>query len=365
MKRLLIFLLAVLALGGCLRVMRHAAFGVEHRTAVATRGQVPLEVQSEMENLIKHGVPGVTVITLKDGKELFRLDVGNNGPDTQLPVASASKWMTAALVMTVVDDGKLKLDTPISTVLPEFQGAAGQVTLRELLAQTSGEGSLRSLVDIRQDPRMTLAQSAAEVAKRPLEDVPGTVFKYGGPGFQVAGAMVEKVTGKRWADLFAERIAVPLGMTHTYWEHLPSRGVSPAETLNPLLQGGVVTTADDYMRFLTMVANGGSYEGHRVLSKRAVDEMETAQTLGKPMAFLPRGARSLKPIQYALGNWCETWQSDGTCGLVSSPGAYGTYPWIDRKTGIYGIFFLKDRLPRVIGDIKAAKSSIIAAAREP
>jgi CubicO group peptidase (beta-lactamase class C family) len=127
--------------------------------------------------------------------------------------------------------------------------------------------------------------------------------------------------------------------------------------MNPLLQGGAVTTAEDYMRFLTMLAQRGTFEGHRILSAGAVDAMETVQTLGKPMAYLPPGA--MPGMQYALGNWCEGWSADGRCTLVSSPGAFGTYPWIDRQNGLYGIFFLRDRLPRVADHLLKARSEVI------
>jgi len=349
-------------LSGCVMAARQAGKRLVAEVStpeVKTQGDVPAAVRAEMMKVVQSGVPGITAIVMKDGKQVFRLDTGDITPETRYPVASASKWMTAALVMRVVDEGKLSLDAPVCNVLAEFCGDSSAITLRMLLAQTSGEGSLKSFADIRQDPRMTLAQSAAEIAKRKLEDVPGTTFKYGGPGFQVAGAMVEKVTGKRWADLFAERIAEPLGMTHTTWERLPSRGATAAETLNPLLQGGVVTTADDYMRFLAMLAAHGRFEGKQILSERAVAEMETAQTLGKPMAYVPRGVKS--KMQYGLGNWCERWQSDGRCTLVSSPGAFGTYPWIDRDSGLYGIFFVKDRLPRIGEHLVAARKAVLGA----
>lgn len=361
MKRILVCLLALM-LSGCVMAARQAAKRIRAAAsspAFNTSGAVPAGVQEAMIDIVKSGVPGVTAIVMRDGKLVFRMDAGKAGPQTEYPVASASKWMTAALVMTVVDEGKLSLDEPVSKVLPNFQGEAGKITLRMLLAQTAGTGSIRSLVDVRQSARMTLAQSADDVAKRPLEDPPGTVFKYGGPGFQVAGAMVETVTGKRWAELFDERIARPLGMMHTRWEHLPARGVSAAETLNPLLQGGVVTTADDYMRFLTMLAQHGAYEGHQILSARAVDELETAQTLGTPMAYVPPGVKGA--LQYALGNWCFVWKVDGTCTRVASPGAYGTYPWIDRESGYYGIFFMKGRLPKVEKELTAAREAIVRA----
>jgi CubicO group peptidase (beta-lactamase class C family) len=183
-------------------------------------------------------------------------------------------------------------------------------------------------------------------------------FKYGGPSFQVAGAMVEAVTQRKWSDLFAERLATPLGMTHTYWTHLPDHGVPVAAVTNPLLQGGAVTTAEDYMRFLTMIDQHGLYQGKRILSEKAVDEMETAQTIGKPMAYVPPGVGG--GVQYALGNWCEEWIAGGQCTLVSSPGAFGTLPWVDRKSDVYGIFFLKDRSQQILPHLLMARRLVLA-----
>jgi CubicO group peptidase (beta-lactamase class C family) len=148
-------------------------------------------------------------------------------------------------------------------------------------------------------------------------------------------------------------------MAHTYWKHLPDRGVPLSETANPLLQGGVVTTAQDYMRFLTMLAQRGRFGVHQILSPQAVEMMETAQTIDKPMAWMPHGA--IRHAQYALGNWCETWTADSRCTLVSSPGAFGTFPWIDRQSGLYGIFFMNERLPQVLPDVVKARKFILSA----
>ncbi|GAA0533714.1 CubicO group peptidase (beta-lactamase class C family) [Rhizomicrobium palustre] len=364
MKKLIAALAASLVLSGCMMAARRVAHRVEstiNPPAIQTSGaSVPKAVNDNLLAIVKSGVSGVTAIVMKDGKQLYRVDIGKIDASTQYDIASASKWMTAALVMTVVDEGKLSLDEPISKVLPEFSGEKSTITLRMLLAQTAGTGSLRKgHIDISQDPRITLAESAAEVAKRPLAHPPGAVFEYGGPGFQVAGAMVEKVTGKRWADLFNERIAIPLGMTSTRWEH-PRRGarVAASETLNPLLQGGVVTTADDYMKFLTMLAANGRFKDHQILSPQAIAAMETAQTLGLERGFMPPGVS--EGAQYGLGNWCERWDADKHCTLVSSPGAFGTLPFIDRKSGIYGVFFLKDFLVRVGPRLREARQAILA-----
>jgi len=307
------------------------------------------------------GASGVTVMVFLRGQMLYRVDQGAIARDAELPVASASKWMAAALVMSLVDEGKLSLDEPIGKRLPEFTGGSASITLRQILSFTSGQGSLRGLVDVRQDPRMSLAESARQIAAIPLQDKPGTIFKYGSPALQVAGALAEQATGKAWSELFDERLARPLGMTHTRWADPFEPNLPLSEVHNPNLQGGMVTTADDYAKFLGMLAAGGIYQGQRILSAKAVAAMETAQTLGLPKGFAPPGVAGTK-LEYALGSWCESVEPDGECRLVSSPGALGTYPWIDRRTGLYGIFFMRRRLPLVEKDIQKARWIIMQSA---
>jgi len=320
----------------------------------------PAGLEAKLNEVVrKDGAAGVTAIVMKGGQQLYRLDVGSIAPEARLRIESASKWMTAALALTVVDEGKLSLDEPIGKRLAQFKGEAGKITLRQLLSFTAGQGSLKGLADVLQPTDITLAQSADLIAARPLEDPPGAVFKYGGPSLQVVGALVEQATGRSWTDLFDERIAHPLGLTHTSWSSA-FRPPQPGPVRNPNLQGGVITTADDYARFLTMLAQGGVFRGHRVLSASAIDAMETAQTIGKPMGYIPPGAAG-KTLQYALGNWCEVVGADGRCIMASSPGMLGAYPWIDRSSGLYGVFFLNRRLPLVANELREARQIILKA----
>jgi len=326
--------------------------------ADAATTAAPPEVQKKLARMVTdHGVEGVTLLVFRHGELLYRLDEGGIAPDARLPIASASKWMTAALIMTLVDDGKLSLDEPIGRRLPDFTGEAGTITLRQLLSFTSGQGGLRGLVDLRQDPRMSLAQSAHLIAQLPLQDKPGTVFKYGSPALQVAGALAEQATGKSWSQLFDEKLAAPLGLEHTVWANPLWPNVDAAQVRNPNLQGGVVTTAQDYGKFLTMLAMQGMYRGKHILSAKAVEEMEKVQTRGLSMAFIPPGGEG-QNLQYAFGNWCGEASEDGACMLVASPGAWGTYPWIDRRKDIYGLFFMRSRLPRVEKDIFEIRDQI-------
>ncbi|MBR0873485.1 beta-lactamase family protein [Bradyrhizobium tropiciagri] len=328
--------------------------------AIAAPMPPPADVVASLEKIIRQdAIRGVTLIVFRHGQQLYRVDAGDIDPDAHFPVASASKWVAAALVMTVVDEGKLSLDEPIGARLPNFTGTAGKITLRQLLSYTSGQGGLRGLADIRQDPRISLADSASAIARLPLQDAPGTVFRYGGPAFQVAGALVEQATGESWTKLFEARIARPLRMEHTSWGNPLWPELSTAEIRNPNLQGGLVTTAADYGKFLTMLAAGGRYEGKRILSEQAIAEMERAQTLGARIAVQAIGTR--RRLQYALGNWCEAMRRDRTCDVASSPGAFGTYPWIDRRHDLYGLFFMRDRLPNVEREIQATRRVILQA----
>lgn len=324
---------------------------------------VPPALTEQLRKITKDdGVTGVTVMVFLRGQLLYRINQGDIAHDAQLPVASASKWMTAALVMRVVEEGKLSLDEPIGNRLAEFTGPAANITLRQILSFTSGQGGLAGLVDVRQDPRISLADSAKLIAAIPLHDAPGTVFKYGSPALQIAGALVEQATGESWSQAFDERLARPLGMTHTVWANPLRPDVPASEVHNPNLQGGAITTAEDYGKFLTMLAGGGVYQGLRILAADSVAVMESAQTRGLKMSFVPPGGEEgigqHANLQYALGNWCEVMNADGGCDVVSSPGALGTYPWIDRRNGLYGILFMRRRMPLVEKDIQEARRII-------
>jgi CubicO group peptidase (beta-lactamase class C family) len=301
---------------------------------------LPPAAQAAANEMIAKGTTGVTVIFADKKGEISRVHTGAIDAATQYPIASASKWVTAAVVMSLVDERKLSLDQPVSTWLPEIKGEAGAVTLRQLLAQTSGlAGTLNELYDLKQDHRITLAQSAAEIADRPMAHSRGAEFHYGGPGFQIAGAVVEAVTGNSWENEFQARIARPLGMKNSHWTHMQFGPTPPvAETRNPVLQGGMVSTADDYFRFLKMLSQKGRYEGRRILSAKSVAVIMTDQTQTAKMN--QTGAVVLLGAHYSLGNWCESWGRKALCNRSSSLGAFATYPWLDRKTGKHGLIFM-------------------------
>lgn len=303
------------------------------------------------------GVADLSVAVMRGESPLYQRHLGTFGPETTINIASASKWLVGATAMALVAEGRLKLDAPISAYVPGLPTDHARLRFDQLLSFTAGLPSLREALDIRQPRFISLTRSAQMVASMPLASAPGTQFDYGGANLQFIGAAVEEVTGMRWQAVFDARIGAPLGMRNTLWGRAfwpPARAFLPA---NPLLQGGAWTTLDDYAAFLTMIAQDGLYRGRAVLPKAAIAQMATVMTAGLKKGYMPPGAEG-KLAEYALAHWCER-MAQGRCTLESSPGAFGTYPWIDRARGLHGIVFLKDRLQRIAGQERALRDGLI------
>jgi CubicO group peptidase (beta-lactamase class C family) len=258
-----------------------------------------------------------------------------------VPIASASKWLTAATLMTFVDEGRLQLDDPVSTYLPGFDGAKQAITVRMLLSHTHG---LRS-PGCEGDPTTDLGACAREVADGPAPAWrPGSEFHYGGTGFVVAGAIVERLSGTSFEQAFETRVADPVGMATTAFDgSVSSRGRHrKASTRNPAPAGSAVSSTADYARFVAMLAAGGTARGERVLSEASVAEIERDQVAGIDTRH--DGAVQITGIPtYGLGVWRDEVASDDAIQVVSGSGALGFYPWIDRVHGTYGIVSVVDQ----------------------
>jgi serine-type D-Ala-D-Ala carboxypeptidase len=278
--------------------------------------------------------PGAAVLIASNNRVLYERCFGGYTPDTAVFIASAGKWLAAATLMSVVDQGKLSLDDPASKWLPELRDDKGRATLRQMLSHTSGYRPYQPN-DQPTDNYQTLRESVAHIVPLAPLYVPGERFEYGGLAMQVAGRMAEVATGKDWEALFQERIARPLHMRHTYFTPVDAGGGH-----SPMLGGGARSTLHDYANFLSMIANNGVFGGHSVLSENSIAEMQADQVRG---AVVPRG-NFVERVRggthggvYGLGEWREILDGRGKAILISSPSWAGAYPWIDKATGIYGV----------------------------
>jgi CubicO group peptidase (beta-lactamase class C family) len=295
---------------------------------------------SAVENKIQDWVDsgyyyGASIYIAKNNKPVYEHYFGNYDTGTVVFIASAGKWLAAATIAALVDDGKLSWNDKARKYLPRLKDAKGDATLAQLLSHTAGYPDYQpndQPVDIYQ----TLEASVAHIIDLPAENLPGTSFKYGGLAMQVAGRMAELATGKSWEEIFQEKIATPLGMHSTHFTPVDSSGGHA-----PMLGGGARSTLHDYVNFLVMIMNDGVFNGKRILSMNAINTMQgdhVGNARVKPGEFVEKVRGSNRHDIYGLGEWREEVNANGRALLISSPSWAGAYPWIDKTNHVCGFF---------------------------
>ncbi|WPU96104.1 serine hydrolase domain-containing protein [Mucilaginibacter sabulilitoris] len=281
---------------------------------------------------------GASVIVVKNGQVIHQKYFGSFTPDAVAYIASAGKWLAAATIAAVVDEGKLSWDDQVNKWLPEFKDVKGKATLRQLLSHTAGYPDYQS-AGSHVDNYQTLKESVAHIVDLPADTLPGTKFKYGGLAMQVAGRMAELATGKDWETIFQEKIAQPLKMKLTHFTP-----VSDVDGQSPMLGGGARTGLQDYANFLNMISHDGMFEGKYILSEKSIQEMQANQ-VGEakvsPGEFVEKVRATFRRDIYGLGEWREEVDNKGNPVLISSPSWAGAYPWIDKKYHVYGFFLAR------------------------
>ncbi len=284
---------------------------------------------------------GASLLLAQNGDVVYRKAFGDLTLDSAVPIASASKWLSAAVIMSLVDEGKFSLDDTTGRFLPTFTGEKARITVRQLFSHTSGlpTGDAGCLGD----RSTTLAACVDEISTLPLIGPPGAQFAYGGYSMQVAGRIAEIAGGKSWRQLFRERVTEPLGMSRTTFDVL-------GPTDNPRIAGGAISTLDDYGTFVRMISAGGTWNGRRVLSPEAVADMQADQTYGAPIVYSPYTQfASLQPAlaatRYGIGEWREAVDPVTFAAReVSSQGAFGFSPWVDLRRRLAGVLLVYTRL---------------------
>lgn len=301
----------------------------------ATTGPVTFDdVDAMLEARVqREGLDGMGLLVVADGTEIRDRAYGDISTDTVVPIASASKWLTAATMMTLVDEGRISLEDPVSTYLPEFTGPTGGATIRQLLSHTAGIRQASCIWN----QTTSLEACVRSVASQRPDHEPGTEFSYGNTSFSVAGRVIEVVTGTSFETAFERRIAEPVGMVHTRFDG----NYYPTES-NPVPAASAESTLDDYGRFVRMLSQGGTIDGRRVLSTTSVLEMETDSVRGIDTRS-DSAVRTTGIPTYGLGTWRDVTTTDDVGVITSGNGAYGFYPWVDRARNSYGVLLVFDQ----------------------
>ncbi|HVU97073.1 MAG TPA: serine hydrolase [Puia sp.] len=201
-----------------------------------------------------------------------------NTTATQFRIGSTSKQFTAMLVMQLVNEGKLSVDDSAGKFLPGFRN--GKVTIRQLMTHQSGipnytdsEEVLAKIVARRYTPDELVFLFCSDS----LEFEPGTRFHYTNSGFVVLADIIEKVTGKKYAQALAERIFVPLGMSSSFFVSGDTTNIAkaysggqpenPYPVQNVVGAGGITSSAEDLLRWANALS------ANTLLPKQMMDEL--------------------------------------------------------------------------------------------
>jgi CubicO group peptidase (beta-lactamase class C family) len=264
------------------------------------------------------------------GIKCFEKMYGNFAPDQRIAIASASKLVSGLTILRLVDQGFLTLDSTTGAVLG-WTGPQAAITLQQLLSFTSG---LPSEAPCTLLPGLTLAQCVELIADMKLVAAPGGRFDYGSTHLHVAARMAEVVTGQNWSDVFATQLKIPLGLgADMLYYTAPRQGVG---TSNPLVAGGLRTTMNEYARVLQLEFNRGTYQGNALIGAWLFDAQATEPYPNAEIGNSPFQKIGMN-YHYGLGAWLECPPPASNCTVLSSPGAFGFTPWVDRDGGYYAI----------------------------
>ncbi len=350
------------------------------------------------EEVAKGNLPGIVSLVARNGKIVHWKAYGmaENQMGRKLErndifrIASQSKAITATAVMMLWEEGKFRLDDPISKYIPEFKNqevlktfryrdtswvgepVKSEITIRHLITHTSGIGygvidgderfkmiyQKAGIVDLFTTDNITIGESVKKLAKLPLHHNPGEKFTYS-EGLDVLGYFIEVVSGVTFDKFLETRIFTPLGMNDTRF-YLPDSKAGRLVAVQQKLDGiwkkypntfydtdypikgakrffsggaGLCSTAKDYATFLQMYLNGGEYNGIRLLSRTTVDIILSNQ-IGNIW-----GDESATKYGLAFGILTETGEIKGGKGSV------GTFDW----GGYFNTQYFADPQEQVIG----------------
>ena len=348
------------------------------------------------EAIQKDEIPGLVALVARNGKIVYHTAKGKADAadgkamsrDAIFRIASQTKAITSTAVMMLWEEGKFRLDDPISNWIPEFKNPQviqnfryadssftarptnKEITIRHLLTHTSGLGygvidgdermkmiyQKAGIVDLYTTENISIGENIKKLATLPLHHNPGEKYTYS-EGLDVLGYFIEIVSGMPFDQFLRTRLFDPLGMNDTWfylpdakagrlvkvqrkvdgqWENFPVTFYDPQYPITGAKKffsggAGLSSTAKDYATFLQMYLNGGELNGVRILSRKTIETMMKNQ-----VGDLWNGAK-----HYGLAFGVVTAQGVAEGGI----GSEGTFDW----GGYFNTQYFADPQEKVIG----------------
>jgi len=360
-------------------------------------------IDAALADMVASGhAAGVSALIWKDGREVYFGKAGFADREAKLPMArdtqvelfSMTKPVTGVALMQLWEQGKFRLDDPLSRYLPEFatmqvedkdgtlHPASRPILVRDILRHTAGfsygTGMGQEPADIafsKADP-LGLDHDLSEMGRRmgqlPLLFDPGTQWRYSAAA-DVQALLVEKLSGQRFEDYVRQHILDPLGMHNTGWTkskdvlprfaalylrapeggHLVRQDDAATRRTNfeprKLTPGGygLVAPIDDYMRFARMLLGQGELDGVRILSAQTVKLMSTNQLdpeITERSWLVGKGNMGFG-LDFAVrvGPPKDAQENRGTVGEFFWDGAASTLFWVDPVNHMAVVYFAQTR----------------------
>ena len=343
----------------------------------------PSDIDTLLRTAVEQKRVPLVVAMVADGRGVVYEHATGAGKDAIFAIASMTKPITSVAAMQLVEAGKLKLDAPASTYVPELRDVRvldggtlrppkTPITLRQLLSHTAGFSYEIFNKDIFE--RVAKKEVASFMAggdgflKAPLIADPGTRWEYG-INTDWVGRIVERVSGQTLDVYLRDKIFTPLGMSDTYF-------VVPAEKQSRVLPqyvraadgtltqqpppepkvtffsggGGLYSTAPDYLRFVRALMAGGELDKRRILSAESVALMGRNQigelTIRPLPSLIPQFATDNAALPGALDKFGLGFALNSKAGgtprglnTMAWAGIFNTFFWIDREKHVSAVFF--------------------------
>jgi uncharacterized protein YbbC (DUF1343 family) len=340
-------------------------------------------IDATIDDAVQSGlIPGAVLLIGRDGHVLYEKAYGSRSLvpdreamtiDTIFDVASLTKVIaTTPSVMKLFEEGKLRIDDPVTKYLPEFQGGKSAITVRNLMTHFSGMPP-----DLVLEPRWSGYETGIRKAlmEKPIAE-PGQKFIYSDINFLLVGEIVRRLSGKMMPEFAHDEIFAPLGMTDSMFDppaslrpriaptqrdpdtNIPFRGVvhDPTSRYMGGVAGnaGLFTTAGDMSKYAEMLLGMGSRNGVRILSPLTVRK------------FTQPASPADQPILRGLG-WDIDSPYSSNRGELYPIGSYGhtgytgTSLWLDPSTNSYVILLTNVVHPNGIKSLSSLRSRVATA----
>ena len=275
-------------------IVAMAALGAPAGGAPAPAGGEESSAPPPVGRVLREMSPGsksVIVFVSVGGKE-YAATAGTRRPkaDQRFRIGSVTKTFTATIVFQLMQEGKLRLDSTLEEHLPGVVPRGGEITIRHLLGHRSGLANITDypgwLNQAERSPSTSPINSLRFAASKPLAFRPGSQERYSNTNYIALGLVIEKVTGRSYAEELEERILDPLGLERT---ELPTtRRLADLDDAGsnpnlPWAAGAIVSNAHDLSRFYSALLSG------RILSAAS---LETMKDTARPTECSARGSGS-------------------------------------------------------------------------